>query len=324
MIPFLLALSTLALPALGQTQAYRCDPDVWAQLYSRPGTTREEYRKLWHKMLLGLPSDLKARKQIFAEILELPDPTDDSSRSRLSEIESKLEHWHKSPAFMAAWADPSMATQSTAALWRVVLLRQLVAGEPLNWKDAESALYCLEFDREFFPNSTSVAVWKHRAEVALIRDGEQRNWEDVEKGLKPELSPFHNIFYEEDGEKAIDLFQNGSSTEGAAKRAIEANVMKALVLNPTAKSHRSALKQLLKSAEVFLRMNQKKLFDEVAYPRGFIEAMTGYLDPKIFPPEKQDPKFAERMRDLLPQLGIRFQPDQFDEFPPKTKRRGSK
>jgi hypothetical protein len=304
MIPFFLALAAIAFPAMGQTNARDCGPDVWAKLFSRRETASEEYGQLLAKVKRGLPPTPEQRELLFQEILELPDASNDAARSVLKQIEELVEQWHNPQR-------PAAPLIETAALTRAVALRKLISGGADALLAAKGAILCIDADSSWFPRATSPDVWKNRIETALIKHGEENLW--GANYTDPNPSPLDNTLF--------TLAAGTPKADRGRQSEILANVVKTLSLNPSAKSHRMALTALIKAAETFSRYTQRRPEEPLDYPVGIVQALTGYIDPNVFPPEKRDPAIEQQIRELLPKMRIRFEPDHFDEFPPRVRRR---
>jgi hypothetical protein len=312
-----LALSALAFPAMGQTKASDCGPDVWEKLFSRPGTATEEYGKLLAKVKRGMPPTPEEREILFKELLELPDPSTDAARTHLKQIDEQVWEWKMLPPIT-----PSARRLEKMSFARAISLRKLLAGGPNAFEESGAAVGCIQYDSNWFPESAGPVVWQQRIESALIKHGEQNRWKGDNSSTPPE--PFYRSPIE------VTVFGGPPTTPSTSpkgedgvrttSRAIYGNVIKALALNPSAKNHQLALHNLVLAADYLHRSYLEVPDEELNYPIGIVQALIGYLNPKTFPPEKRDPKIESKIRELLPKMRIRFDPDHFDEYPPRTER----
>lgn len=271
----------------------KCGPDRFARLFSNPEGAKQIYLTLLHKMeQKGRPRNAKQAKALFQQILALPDPPP-SVHVQLEEMHRAVSSWRHRPEY------PYLP-----AIERAIALRMLVSGIRLSRLDTAKALECLEVDDAYFATDEAPLIWKHRLEVALIRQGESEEWERNETG--PFLEPTKMTT----GSKPPDLYrQNGGDDpikhhdEGFRRRTIANQVLGELALNPNAKSHRMAIQWLLSSATIWEERRRGGLHLD-SYPRGLIQGLTGYLNPDVFPATKRDPQIEMRIREILPKLGI--------------------
>lgn len=301
-----LALFLLFFTVFEALTAQACTDDLFESFFSAPAQADTLYANTLAS-IQALGDDPPGKDSWLArKILELPDaPVGSAAMRSLNLMLDFVRRWRT----RYQWGEPH-------AIELLLNIRKLVSQKSVQGIDDDTVFFSLAgvgLDTIASYSEEQATIWRTRLEKAFTRDAESREWRKEEFWeLRPQLvfgDTFPQDIFRDSGPQfrragPLLYFDSGKrDSEGSAMRSLATQILRNLVLNPEAKSHRAALFAVLDAAREYRHMH-RYIREIDAIPLPLQCALTDYLDPHHFPAEKKNPEVERQIRFLLRHLKI--------------------